>query len=463
MTNSINIVNIEKVVLSSIFFNPQELEDIVEVLKPKDFYFIPHSQVYEAMLNLYSQDLPIDEDIIRAKGINDNVLLDILSANPITNVKAYVRQIKDSAVKRELANLSLTIAKLIKENISSKEIITIIENEFYKITDTLNTYKSKSLFSIIESFKKRFEKASGLDGQNRFIKTGIFNFDRNFTGFEPSNYIIIGARPSMGKSALAFQIALHNIKNNKGVIIDSLEMSSEDVILRMIAQKNKENISDLLKGFAKDKDKFNQTLDYLNNNKFLHIDDKVLTFNALKSKFLKIKRDRDKQGLKTDVWIIDHIGYVKTSYKLKRHEELSLGSKMLKELSKELNITIIALSQLNRNLTNRTGKNKYRPSLSDLKDSGSLEEDADMVILLHRDSYYLKAEKNELEDDINQADILVLKNRNGKSGVIICDFKASINSFGTYPVVEYKQANSCLDDQEEISKTELTGLSNIIM
>ncbi|OCL85303.1 Replicative DNA helicase [Aliarcobacter thereius] len=436
-----NNLNIEKAVLSSIFFDYENIYTAKEQLLPKDFYFPVHQKVYEAMLKLHSEDMPIDEDFIRKRvGVNevsDNVLIDILSANPITNIAAYCKEIKDKSIKRDLVSLATTIKKVaIEDDMSSAEATMIVEDELYKITDTSKNYKSRTISQIVESFKQKHKNASSEDGKNRFIKTGITQFDSKFNGFDKGNYVIIGARPSMGKTALISQIVLHNIKNGKGVVVDSLEMSAEDFMMRMIAQENQENISDLLNGLVKNFEQFHKTLNYFSNNTNLHIDDKVLSFNQLKSKFLKIKRTRDKKCLPTDLWVIDHIGYVKTNWKFKRHEELSIGSKMLKELAKELGITIIVLSQLNRAVTDRKGLSKNRPMLSDLKESGSLEEDADICIFPHRDSYYEKAERNEMEADVNKANILVLKNRNGRTGVINCDFKGSTNSFGNFPTME---------------------------
>lgn len=433
-----NNLNIEKAVLSSIFFDGENLYTAKELLAPKDFYFPAHQKIYDAMLKLHSEDMPIDEDFIRKRvsssDVSDNVLLDILAANPISNIKAYVKDIKDSAIKRELVCLATTIKKVaIEDDMSSAQAVATVEDELYKITDTSKTYKSRDISQIVESFKQKHTLAGTKEGLDRFIKLGITNFDNKFKGFEPGSYVIIGARPSMGKTSLALQIALTNIKKNKGVVIDSLEMSAEDLIMRLIAQENQEDITDLLSGLVKDFDSFQKTLNYFSNCKYLHIDDKALTFNQLKSKFLKIKRNRDKAGLPTDVWIIDHIGYVKTSWKFKRHEELSIGSKMLKELAKELGITIIVLSQLNRTVTDRKGLSKNKPQMSDLKDSGSLEEDADYIVFPHRDSYYESKEKNIIETPVNDAIIIVDKNRNGPCGVIKTQYKGPTTTFGSFP------------------------------
>ena len=449
--NSIYSINIERAVLSAIFFNGDEIYTAKEILRPKDFYLPAHQKIFYAMLKLHSEDMPIDEEFLRkrldSKDVDDSVLIKILSANPISNTKAYIKEIKDSAIKRDLASLATTIKKVaIEDEVSASDAITTVETELYKITDTSKSFKSRSISEVVQSFREKHQRASNPDTNKKLVKLGITNFDNKFR-IAPGTLVIIGARPSMGKSSLAFQIANKCIKDKLGVVIDSLEMPAEDVILRMIAQENQESISDLLNGLVRDFNKFNETLEKLSNSDYLHIDDKVLTFNQLKSKFLKIKRQRAKKGLPTDVWILDHIGYVRTDLRWKR-EELSAGSKMLKEIAKELGITIIALSQLNRGVTERKGNSKNRPQLSDLKDTGSLEEDGDIIIFPHRDSYYLKAEKNEMEADTNEANILVLKNRNGPCGVINTQFKGSTNTFGYFPVVEITYAQT--EDKAEV-------------
>ncbi len=437
--NSVYSINIERAVLSAIFFNGDEIYTAKDILNSKDFYLPAHQKIFEAMMKLHNEDMPIDEEFLRkrldSKDVDDSVLIEILSANPISNTKAYVKEIKDGAIKRDLASLATTIKKVtIEDEVSASEAIATIESELYKITDTSKSYKSRSISDVVQAFKEKHQRASQPDTNKKLVKLGIPIFDNKFR-IAPGTLVIIGARPSMGKSSLAFQIANKCIKDKLGTVIDSLEMPAEDVILRMIAQENQENITDLLNGLVEDFNKFNETLKKLSTSDYLHIDDKVLTFNQLKSKFLKIKRQRAKKGLPTDVWILDHVGYVKTDLRWKR-EELSAGSKMLKELAKELGITIIALSQLNRSVTERKGNSKNRPQLSDLKDTGSLEEDGDIIIFPHRDSYYQKAEKNEMEADVNDANILVLKNRNGPCGVVNTYFKGSTNSFGYFPVVE---------------------------
>lgn len=461
--NSVYNINIERAVLSAILFNHDDIYTVKEVLRPKDFYLPAHQKIFYAMLKLHSEDMPIDEEFLRkrinSKDVDDSVLLEVLTANPISNTKAYVKEIKDAAVKRELASLATTIKKVaIEDEVSSVDAIAAVESELYKITDTNKTYQSRGIEEVVEAFRLKHKNASEPESNKKLVKLGIPYFDNKFK-IMPGTLVIIGARPSMGKSSLAFQIANKSIKSELGVVVDSLEMPAEDVILRMVAQENQENISDLLNGLVANLPKFNETLKKFSTSPYLHIDDKVLTFNQLKSKFLRIKRQRYKKNLPTDVWIIDHIGYVKTNPATPKHIEISFGTKMLKELAKELGITIIALSQLNRGVTERKGLSKNRPQLGDLKDAGSLEEDGDIIIFPHRDSYYQKAEKNEMEADVNEANILVLKNRNGPTGVINTQFKGSTNTFGSFPTVEviYQQTKEKNKHIEQNPNTEASN------
>lgn len=454
MIDTVSNINIERAILSSILFNHDEIYVVKEILRPKDFYLPAHQHIFLAMLKLHNEDMPIDEEFIRkrvdSKVVDDSVLLEILSANSITNTKAYCKTIKDESIKRDLSSLATTIKKtVIEDDVNANEAIATIENELYKITDSTKSYKSRDISEIVEAYKEKHKEASTPKGRDRLITTGITAYDSKFDGFDEGTLVVIGARPSMGKSSLAFQIALHNVKRKKGVVVDSLEMSSEQVILRFVANENQESISDLKKGLVQDFKKFHETLDFLSNNKYLEIDDKPLTFNQLKSKFLRIKRRRDKAGLPTNLWIIDHIGYVTLPGKQQKRDELSAGSKMLKALAKELGITVILLSQLNRAVTDRKGLSKNRPQMSDLKDSGSLEEDADYVVLPHRDSYYDAKDKNIIENPTNDALIILDKNRDGPIGAVKTQFKGPTTTFGSFPVIEVTYDSTTSNDSSD--------------
>ena len=203
--DSIYSINIERAVLSSIFFNPEELEDVLGVLKPKDFYLPAHKAIFEAIVKLHSEDMPIDEDFVRnrvdKKDVNDGVLLEILSANPITNTAAYVKEIKDASVKRELATLATTIKKVaIEDEISANEALDTIQGELYKISTNSATSELKDMQTVTSDTLAYIEKMKKLG--NRYLigqTTGFEALDKKTTGFNEGDLVIIAARPAMGK------------------------------------------------------------------------------------------------------------------------------------------------------------------------------------------------------------------------------------------------------------------------
>ncbi|RBQ30613.1 replicative DNA helicase [Arcobacter sp. FW59] len=223
--DSIYSINIERAVLSSIFFNPEELEDILGVLKPKDFYLPAHKSIFEAMIKLHNDGMPIDEDFIRnkvnSKDVDDSVLLEILSANPITNTQAYVKEIKDSAVKRELATLATTIKKVaIEEEVSANEALDTIQSELYKISTNSATSELKDMQTVTNDTLAYIEKMKKLG--NKYLigqTTGFDSLDKKTTGFNEGDLVIIAARPAMGKclgrgtKILMFDGTLKNVED----------------------------------------------------------------------------------------------------------------------------------------------------------------------------------------------------------------------------------------------------------
>jgi replicative DNA helicase len=203
--DSVYSINIERAVLSSILFNPEELEDVLGVLKPKDFYLPAHKKIFEVMVKLHNDDMPIDEEFIRrrldSKDVDDSILLEILSANPITNTLAYVREIKDGSVKRELATLATTIKKVaIEEEMSANEALDTIQGELYKISTDSATSELKDMHVITHDTLSYIEKMKKMGNKHLIGETTGFDaLDRRTTGFNEGDLIIIAARPAMGK------------------------------------------------------------------------------------------------------------------------------------------------------------------------------------------------------------------------------------------------------------------------
>lgn len=445
--DSIYSINIERAVLSSIFFNPEELEDILGVLKPKDFYLPAHKAIFEAIVKLHSEDMPIDEDFVRnrvdKKEVNDNVLLEILSANPITNTAAYVKEIKDASVKRELATLATTIKKVaIEDEISANEALDTIQGELYKISTNSATSELKDMQTVTSDTLAYIEKMKKLG--NKYLigqTTGFEALDKKTTGFNEGDLVIIAARPAMGKTALVLNMALKNVERGKGVIFFSLEMPAEQLMLRMLAAKTSIPLQNLRKGDMDDKEWsiLSAAFDDLNSKKLFVDDGGSININQLRARVRKLAQIQENN---ISLVIIDYLQLMQGLGNKDRHQEVSDISRGLKMLARELKIPIVALSQLNRGLESRPDK---RPMLSDLRESGAIEQDADIIMFVYRDDVYKERDEARKEKEakdkgedykskfidkpVEEAEIIIGKQRNGPIGTVKLDFHKALTKF----------------------------------
>ncbi|MFY9106288.1 replicative DNA helicase [Aliarcobacter cryaerophilus] len=456
--DSIYSINIERAVLSSIFFNPEELEDVLGVLKPKDFYLPTHKAIFEAIVKLHSEDMPIDEDFVRnrvdKKDVNDGVLLEILSANPITNTAAYVKEIKDASVKRELATLATTIKKVaIEDEISANEALDTIQGELYKISTNSATSELKDMQTVTSDTLAYIEKMKKLG--NRYLigqTTGFEALDKKTTGFNEGDLVIIAARPAMGKTALVLNMALKNVEQKKGVIFFSLEMPAEQLMLRMLAAKTSIPLQNLRKGDMDDKEWsiLSAAFDDLNSKKLFVDDGGSININQLRARVRKLAQIQENN---ISLVIIDYLQLMQGLGNKDRHQEVSDISRGLKMLARELKIPIVALSQLNRGLESRPDK---RPMLSDLRESGAIEQDADIIMFVYRDDVYKQRDEARKEKEakdkgedykskfidkpIEEAEIIIGKQRNGPIGTVKLDFHKALTKFIDKDNEHYGQA-----------------------
>lgn len=445
--DSVYSINIERAVLSSIFFNPEELEDILGILKPKDFYLPAHKKIFEVMVKLHDEGMPIDEDFIRnkvnSKDVDDSILLEILSANPITNTLAYVREIKDSSVKRELSSLATTIKKVaIEDEVSANEALDTIQGELYKISTDSATSELKDMQSITHSTLSYIEKMKKLGNKHLIGETTGFDaLDRRTTGFNEGDLVIIAARPAMGKTALVLNMALKNVERGKGVIFFSLEMPAEQLMLRMLSVKTSIPLQNLRKGDMDDAQWSNlsSAFDSLNTKKLFVDDGGSVNINQLRARVRKLAQNEDNN---IKLVIIDYLQLMQGIGTKDRHQEVSDISRGLKMLARELKIPIIALSQLNRGLESRPDK---RPMLSDLRESGAIEQDADIIMFVYRDDVYKERDEARKEKEakdkgedykskfinkpIEEAEIIIGKQRNGPIGTVKLDFHKNLTKF----------------------------------
>ncbi|AXX91760.1 replicative DNA helicase [Malaciobacter molluscorum LMG 25693] len=445
--DSVYSINIERAVLSSILFNPEEIEEILAILKPKDFYLPAHQKIFEVMIKLYRDDMPIDEEFIRkrvsAKDVDDSILIEILSANPITNTLAYVKEIKDASVKRELASLATTIKKVsIEDDVSANDALDTIQGELYKISTDSATSELKDMQLITGDTLAYIKKMKEL-GNHHLIgeTTGFFDLDKRTTGFNEGDLVIIAARPAMGKTALVLNMALANVEANKGVIFFSLEMPAEQLMLRMLAAKTSIPLQNLRKGDLDDQQWSNLSgaFEDLNQKKLFVDDGGSVNINQLRARVRKLAQNEDNN---ISLVIIDYLQLMQGTGNKDRHQEVSDISRGLKMLAREMKIPIIALSQLNRGLENRPDK---RPMLSDLRESGAIEQDADIIMFVYRDDVYKERDEARKEKEakdkgeeykstfvnkpVEEAEIIIGKQRNGPIGTVKLDFQKQYTRF----------------------------------
>ncbi|WP_428024559.1 replicative DNA helicase [Arcobacter sp.] len=445
--DSIYSINIERAVLSSILFNPDEIEDVLGILKPKDFYLPAHQKIFAVMEKLHNDDLPIDEEFIRkrvnSKDVDDDILIEILSANPITNTLAYTKEIKDGSVKRELSTLATTIKKVaIEDDIPATQAVDTVQNELYKITTDSASSELKDIHTITDDTLSYIKRMKELGGKHLIGETtGFYDLDKRTTGFNEGDLIIIAARPAMGKTALVLNMALKNVEANKGVIFFSLEMPAEQLMLRMLAAKTSIPLQNLRKGDLNDEQWSNLSAAFEDlNKKRLFVDDGgSVNINQLRARVRKLAQNKDNN---ISMVIIDYLQLMQGTGNKDRHQEVSDISRGLKMLAREMKIPIIALSQLNRGLENRPDK---RPMLSDLRESGAIEQDADIIMFVYRDDVYKEREEARKEKEakdkgeeykssfinkpVEEAEVIIGKQRNGPIGTVKLDFHKALTKF----------------------------------
>ena len=457
-------LNIERAVLSAIIFDPEIYEEIAAKLKPHDFYLPFHQHVFTAMEELYVNEKPLDDEFLRAKltsmGKFDEVgMLDLLSANPITNTAAYLQEIKAKSSKRALATLATEIKKVtIEDDLPAEEVMNLVEKKLYEITQNSTSDDFRESNEITLAMMAEIERLKAL-GNSKLIgtDTGFRNLNDKTSGFGKGDLVIIAARPAMGKTAFVLNMALKAIERNEGVAFFSLEMPAEQLMLRLLSAKTSIPLQALRVGDLRD-EQWSQLAAATQDiaSKKLFVDDGgYATIHHVRSKLRKLKA----QHPEISVAIIDYLQLMSGEGREGRQQEVSEISRGLKQLARELQIPIIALSQLNRGVESRDNK---RPMLSDLRESGAIEQDADIILFVYRDDVYREAQEKEKEMKAKaegkeytsefrkkpeeDAEIIIGKQRNGPTGTVNLIFQKNFTRFvdaSTSPAfeIEYEDAD----------------------
>lgn len=440
-------LQIERAILSSILFDPEQLDLITESLAAEDFAYTPHQNIFAAMLELRYTDRPIDEEFIlklstKTRPITQEEILNILTTSPISDLKSYVNEVLESSTKRKLHSFAMKINQsATNEETSSKEIIDYLQSELYKITNIHDVRGFQDSKTIIQSTLKYVEEMKKR-GNNLLtgVDTGFAGLNKMTTGFGKGDLIIVAARPAMGKTTLVLNMAQKALDTGKGVAFFSLEMPAEQLMLRMLAAKTSITLQNLRVGNLQDEEWSNLTraAEIMSQSPLFIDDNSLLTIHQLRTKLRKIKSKHPEIGLA----VIDYLQLMSSASNKDRHQEVSEISRGLKMIARELEIPIIALSQLNRSLESRSDR---RPMLSDLRESGSIEQDADIILFVYRDAVYKQKDENEKEEaarkekreykstyiprNEEEAEIIIGKQRNGPTGVVKLTFHKHCTRF----------------------------------
>ena len=323
-------LSIEKTVLSSILFRPDEIYSVSEILEVEDFYLKAHQDIYKIMLELHHEEMPIDEDFIRKRGVgkdfNDTILIEIISAIPITNVEAYCFEIKEDSKIRKIQQLSKKIPKYIEENIKSDDVLYSLQKDIEAIENqnVQDAITTKDLISlVIKDMEIAAENGSKIVGQS----SGLKALDRIIGAFEDGDLIIIAARPSMGKTSIISTLAIQSLQDKAGVLIESLEMPAKKIMMRLISTKAQESLSDLKKGLVKNRANFKEAVDFFETSNLIIQDKSYPTLTELQSRIKAILRKNP--NIKNV--FVDHTGKVQLLGKTREDIEIGQISSMLKK------------------------------------------------------------------------------------------------------------------------------------
>ncbi len=415
-------VEAEQALLGSIIVSPEAFDKIGGMIKAEDFYVTEHQHIYAALLKMYSQNKTIDVvtlvnalvemgDRDEAGGVQYITLL--AEAVPsVSNVKDYANIVKDKAILRKLISVCDEISD---DAYSESDVRKVVDNAEQKIFDISHNNESKEfrhIRDVLQNVYRDLEKLSENQGAVTGAKTGFSGLDRVLVQMGKGDLVIVGARPGMGKTSFALNIATNVAKaTRKAVAIFSLEMSGEQLVTRILSSEAMIDSHTLRTGQLKndDWDNIADVISSLSGCEIYIDDTSAITTNEMKSKLRRLSN--------LGLVVVDYIGLMQpTSNSDNRAQQVGEISRNLKIMAKDFGIPIICCAQLNRGTESRPGAGK-RPTLADLRDSGSIEQDADIVLFLYRDEYYKDISGVEAgPDDVNNAntaEVIVAKNRHG--------------------------------------------------
>ena len=429
-------IDAEQAILGSMFLSEKALERIVERLNKDMFYLDSHKKIFETIKNLADKKISIDittvtAELERKKLLNQvggvEYLTQIINIVPTAaNADEYINIIEEKFLRRNLIEAGTDIVNAgFSSPLDIGDILDDAEKKIFDVVKNRRGSEFKTIQDVLFKAQADLEKLSSQKGEITGVPSGYYDIDRLTAGFHENELIIIAARPAMGKTAFAVNLVVNMAMNaKKTVALFNMEMGAEQLISRMLSSVGQIEASKLRTGKLEHQDwkRVNEAISRLADTKIFIDDTPGMTVSEIRAKCRRLANSED--GL--DIVIIDYLQLISGSarYAGQRQQEVSEISRSLKTMAMELNVPVIALAQLSRSVEGREDK---RPLLSDLRESGSIEQDADIVAFLYRDDYYNK--ESAIDENTSKSEFIISKHRSGPTATVNLIFKRDTSSF----------------------------------
>ena len=431
-------IEAEQALLGSLIVNPESFDKVAGSITEADFYLDEHKHIYSALIKMFNQSKVIDTvtlvNTLVEEGDRDTsggiqyISLLANSVPAVSNIKDYARIVKEKSTLRSLINVCEGITgEAYDEGAPVKTIIDSAEQKIFDLSHGNESKDLRHIRDILHNVYSDIETLAVTNGEITGAKTGYKDIDEKLVQMGKGDFIIVGARPGMGKTSFAMNIAVNVAKQKKAVAIFSLEMSGEQLVTRILSSEAMIDSMKLRTGQL-DNDDWNNLAGIVSSLSGcdIYIDDtSAITSAEMKSKLRRIK----------NLGLVVYIGLMQTTAKTdNRAQQVGEISRNLKIMAKDFGIPIVCCAQLNRATETRTGEGGKKPTLSDLRDSGSIEQDADIVLFLYRDEYYkdISGKEDVAGDSVNTAEVIIAKNRHGEVGNVKMGWIGRYTKFTTH-------------------------------
>lgn len=430
----------EQAVLAGILINNDAINQVMDTLSGDDFYREAHNHLFEGMVDLFNNNEPIDlitlshhlkeKNLLEKAGGAEYLASLVEAVSTSAGILYHAKIVRDLSVRRKLINQCAIISEsCFQDWQQTDELLDLAEQSIFDIAEDKAGEGFTTLHNVVKDSFKRLESVAEHEGFVTGVPTDFEDFDRLTAGLQPADLIILAGRPSMGKTALALNIGYNAaLRTKKGVALFSLEMSKLHLGLRLLGFHARINANNLRTGFLKDTDwmKLTESANALSELPIFIDDTSALSVLEMKAKCRRLKKKQD-----LCLIILDYLQLIQgRSSAESRQQEISEISRSLKALAKDLNVPVLALSQLNRKVEDRPNK---KPQLADLRESGAIEQDADVIAFIYRDEMY----NPTTEDNENIAEIILAKQRNGPTGYFKLTFQKEYTRFRNYTEADY--------------------------